>query len=90
MPKVELHVHLGGRPRRDAVWAMARRNGARSRRHAPRGWRDFYAFRDFDHFLRVYTAAAGTMRTAATWAFMAEHFAAARRRSWGGATPRRS
>lgn len=76
MPKVELHVHLEGALDADAVWAMARRNGVPLPADTAEGWRDFYAFRDFDHFLRVYTAAAGTMRTAADWAFMAETFVA--------------
>jgi adenosine deaminase len=76
MPKVELHVHLEGALDADAVWAMARRNGAPLPADTPEAWREFYAFRDFDHFLRVYTAAAGAMRTAADWAFMVEHFLA--------------
>jgi adenosine deaminase len=76
MPKVELHVHLEGAMDADAVWAMARRNGAPLPAATPEAWRAFYAFRDFDHFIEVYTAAAGAMRTAEDWAFMAERFAA--------------
>lgn len=76
MPRVELHVHLEGALDADAVWAMAARNGARLPAATPEAWRDFYAFRNFDHFLRVYVAAAGAMRTAEDWAFMAERFAA--------------
>ncbi len=76
MPKVELHVHLEGATDADTVWAMARRNGVSLPAATPGAWRDFYAFRDFDHFIEVYTAAAGAMRTAEDWAFMAERFAA--------------
>ena len=74
MPKAELHVHLEGALDADAVWAMARRNGVPLPAGTADAWREFYAFRDFDHFLRVYTAAAAAMRTAADWTFMAERF----------------
>ncbi len=76
MPKVELHVHLEGAMDADAVWAMAARNGTPLPAATLEAWRAFYAFRDFDHFLEVYTAAARAMRTPEDWAFMAERFCA--------------
>ena len=76
MPKVELHVHLEGAMDADAVWAMAGRNGTALPARTVEEWRAFYGFRDFDHFIAVYTAAARCMRTAEDWVFMAEHFCA--------------
>jgi adenosine deaminase len=76
MPKVELHVHLEGATDADTVWAMARRNSTPLPAATPDAWREFYAFRDFDHFIEVYTAAARAMCTPEDWAFMAERFAA--------------
>ncbi len=76
MPKVELHVHLEGAMDADAVWAMAARNGTPMPAATLEAWRAFYAFRDFDHFIEVYTAAARAMRTPEDWVFMAEHFCA--------------
>jgi adenosine deaminase len=76
MPKVELHVHLEGATDPDAAWAMAARNGVRLPARTLEEWRAFYAFRDFDHFIEVYTAAAGAIRTPEDWAFMAERFCA--------------
>ena len=76
MPKVEIHVHLEGAMDADAVWAMAARNGTPLPARTLEEWRSFYAFRDFDHFIAVYTAAARAMRTPEDWAFMAEHFCA--------------
>jgi adenosine deaminase len=56
---------------------MAARNGTRRcPRRRRRSGAGFYAFRDFDHFIRVYTAAARAMRTPEDWAFMVEHFCA--------------
>jgi adenosine deaminase len=76
MPKVELHVHLEGAMEPDAVWEMAERNGTPLPARTPEEWRGFYAFRDFAHFIEVYSAAARAMRRAEDWAFMAERFAA--------------
>lgn len=76
MPKVELHVHLEGAMDADAVWAMAARNGTPLPATSLDEWRSFYAFRDFDHFITVYTAAARAMRTPEDWAFMVERFCA--------------
>lgn len=76
MPKVELHVHLEGAMDADAVWTMAERNRVPLPADSLAAWRAFYAFRDFDHFLAVYTAAARAMCTADDWAFMAERFVA--------------
>ncbi|HEY0780355.1 MAG TPA: adenosine deaminase [Gemmatirosa sp.] len=76
MPKVELHVHLEGAMDADAVWAMAARNGTPLPAATLDAWRAFYAFRDFDHFIEVYTAAARAMSTPEDWAFMVEHFCA--------------
>jgi adenosine deaminase len=76
MPKVELHVHLEGATDADTVWAMAERNGTPLPAATLEAWRAFYAFRDFDHFIEVYTAAARAMRTPEDWAFMAERFVA--------------
>jgi adenosine deaminase len=77
MPKVELHVHLEGAMDADTVWAMAERNGVPLPAATPEAWRAFYAFRDFDHFIEVYTAAARTMCTPDDWTFMVERFCAA-------------
>ena len=76
MPKVELHVHLEGAMDADAVWAMAERNGTPMPAATLEEWRTFYTFRDFDHFIQVYTAAARAMRTPEDWVFMVEHFCA--------------
>lgn len=76
MPKAEVHVHLEGATDAETVWQMAARNGVALPASTLDGWRDFYRFRDFDHFLEVYAAACGAMRTAEDWSLMAESFLA--------------
>jgi adenosine deaminase len=76
MPKVELHVHLEGATDPDTVWDMAARNKVRLPARSREEWARFYEFRDFGHFVEVYTAAAGAMKTPEDWSFMVERFLA--------------
>jgi adenosine deaminase len=63
MPKVELHVHLEGSIRPETLLALARRNGQPLPASTVEELRNWYAFRDFDHFLDVYVAAARCIRS---------------------------
>jgi aminodeoxyfutalosine deaminase len=56
LPKVELHVHLVGSASVETVLALARRHPDRGVPTTTDGLRDFYVFRDFPHFIEVYTA----------------------------------
>jgi adenosine deaminase len=76
MPKAEVHVHLEGATDAETVWRMAARNGVALPAPNLDAWRDFYRFRDFDHFLEVYAAACRAMRTPEDWSLMAESFLA--------------
>lgn len=54
MPKAELHIHLEGSVRPATLLALAQRNGVALPAANEAELRDFYRFRDFDHFLAVY------------------------------------
>ena len=56
LPKVELHVHLVGSASVETVLALARRHPDRGVPASEEGLRQFYSFRDFPHFIEVYTA----------------------------------
>ena len=56
LPKVELHVHLVGSAPVETVLGLARRHPDRGVPTSEEGLREFYAFRDFPHFIDVYTA----------------------------------
>jgi len=56
LPKVELHVHLVGSASAETVLELARRHPDRGVPTSDEGLRDFYAFRDFPHFIAVYHA----------------------------------
>jgi adenosine deaminase len=75
MPKVEIHVHLEGATGPDTIWDMAKRNGVDLPARSREAWRDFYEFRDFAHFIEVYTSAASAMRTPEDFEQMVRDFA---------------
>jgi aminodeoxyfutalosine deaminase len=54
MPKVELHVHLEGAVLPETLLALARKHGVDLPAKNLDGIREFYTFKDFDHFVRVY------------------------------------
>ena len=64
MPKVELHVHLEGSIRPETVLKIAKRNGVELPAGTVEGLREWYAFRDFPHFVEVYVAVSKCIRTA--------------------------
>lgn len=74
MPKIELHVHLEGATDAETVWALAQRNHVDLPAHTLEEWKAFYDFSDFNHFIKVYSLAAGTMLQPEDWAVMAEQF----------------
>ena len=59
LPKVELHVHLVGSAPVETVLMLARRHPDRGVPTSEAGLREFYSFRDFPHFIDVYTAVSG-------------------------------
>ncbi|MBL8065143.1 MAG: adenosine deaminase [Chthonomonadaceae bacterium] len=56
MPKVELHVHIEGSIQPSTVLKLAQKNGAELPSDTEAGLRDWYAFKDFPHFVEVYVA----------------------------------
>jgi adenosine deaminase len=74
MPKIELHVHLEGAVEAATVWEMAQRNGLPLPAASLAEWRTFFEFRDFSHFLEVYTASVHCMQTPQNFAMMTERF----------------
>jgi aminodeoxyfutalosine deaminase len=61
LPKTELHVHLEGAIRPSTLLQLARNNGVELPAQDVQGLRDFYRFRDFDHFVEVYLTITGCL-----------------------------
>jgi aminodeoxyfutalosine deaminase len=64
LPKIELHVHLEGTIRPPTLLAIARRNGLPLPADTVEGLAQLYEFRDFGHFLEVWTLTTNCLRAA--------------------------
>ena len=62
-PKIELHVHLEGTVRPDTLLEIARRNDVALPVDTVEGLGSLYAFRDFAHFIDVWTMTTRALRT---------------------------
>jgi adenosine deaminase len=63
MPKVELHVHLEGSIRPETLLTLAERNRVSIPASSIEELREWYQFTDFAHFLEIYLAICGCIRT---------------------------
>ncbi len=75
MPKVELHVHLEGAIRPETLLKLARRNDMPLPADTVEGLRDWYTFRDFNHFVEIYIAASKCIKTPDDVEMIAREFA---------------
>jgi adenosine deaminase len=62
IPKVELHVHLEGSMRPDVLLDLARRNHVSLPAADLAGLREWFRFRDFDHFVEIYLTCSRCLR----------------------------
>ncbi len=74
MPKVELHVHLEGSVRPETLLKLAKRHGISLPADDIKGLRDWYTFRDFDHFIEIYMTISSCLRTAEDIELIAREF----------------
>jgi adenosine deaminase len=59
---VELHVHLEGAMRPSTLLALARRNRVDLPADDVAGLREWFRFRDFDHFVEIYVACSAALK----------------------------
>ncbi|MEM7034141.1 MAG: adenosine deaminase [Chloroflexota bacterium] len=64
VPKVELHVHLEGSVQPQTLLKLAKRHQISLPADDVEGLRQWYTFRDFDHFIEIYKMISGCLRTA--------------------------
>lgn len=63
IPKVELHVHLEGSMRPDVLLALAKRNRVDLPAGDIAGLREWFRFRDFNHFVDIYLTCSRCLRS---------------------------
>jgi aminodeoxyfutalosine deaminase len=74
MPKVELHVHVEGSIQPETLLKLAEKNSISLPATDVQGIRDWYAFRDFPHFIEVYVAVSKCIKTAHDLEFVIREF----------------
>lgn len=74
MPKTELHVHLEGSIRPGTVLQLANRNHIQLPAKDEAGLREFYKFRNFEHFIQVYFFVTGCLRVPDDYRLIAYEF----------------
>ena len=62
MPKAELHVHLEGSIRPATLLELARRHRIELPARDVAGLREWFRFRDFEHFVEIYLAVSSCLR----------------------------
>ena len=74
IPKTELHVHLEGSIQPSTLLKIATRNEINLPARDEVDLRDFYRFRDFDHFIQVYSMITGCLKTPQDYHLIAYEF----------------
>jgi len=74
MPKFELHVHVEGAADADTYYEIAQKNNHQLPVKSRQEWRQFFEFRDFPHFIDVYLAAVGCLKTTSDYGLLIDNF----------------
>jgi adenosine deaminase len=74
IPKVELHVHLEGSVQPRTLLKLAERHHIPLPAETVEGIREWYSFRDFDHFVEIYMTISSCLRTADDIELIAREF----------------
>jgi adenosine deaminase len=75
LPKVELHLHLEGAIPHDALWELVRKYGGDADLGGPAGLAERFRYRDFAHFIDVWTWKNRFLREYDDFSLVAEAFA---------------
>ncbi len=74
MPKFELHVHIEGAADADTYFDIAHKNNIDLPVESRQEWQRFFEFRDFPHFIEVYTAAVNCLKTTDDYGLLIDNF----------------
>jgi adenosine deaminase len=75
LPKIELHVHIEGSTQPETLLQLAQRNGISLPASDVAGLREWFKFRNFEHFVEIYVSASKCIRKPEDLELLAEEFA---------------
>src|SRR5947209_19082503 len=76
VPKAELHVHLEGSIRPETLLTLAQRNDVELPATNMEELRQWFAYRDFNHFVEIFFAVSRCLKTAEDYELIAYEFGA--------------
>ena len=76
MPKVELHVHLEGSIRPGTLLQLAKRHRVSLPADSVEGLREWFRFKDFEHFVEIYLTCSRSLRDPEDFQLVAREFLA--------------
>jgi adenosine deaminase len=74
MPKIELHIHLEGATHAETFYNLAKKNKVDFEVNSLEEWKSFFAFKDFGHFLEVYTKSITALKTPEDYTYIITEF----------------
>ncbi|MBN1649730.1 MAG: adenosine deaminase [Bacteroidales bacterium] len=74
MPKIELHVHLEGATQAQVFYNLAQKNKLDFGVKSLEEWQSFFAFKNFGHFLKVYTLAITALKKPEDYTYIITEF----------------
>lgn len=74
MPKFELHIHVEGAVTAETYYALAKKNQVKLPAKDLAGWKQFFEFKNFAHFIDVYTRAVSVLKNPTDYTFLLEKF----------------
>jgi len=80
LPKAELHVHLEGSMRPATLLKLAERRGVDLPARDEAGLREWFKFRDFDHFVQIYLTCSRCLRHPEDFQLLIDDFLAEQER----------
>lgn len=74
LPKVELHVHIEGATLPETYYELAQKNNIKLPAKSLNEWKSFFEFKDFPHFIQVYSNAAKALKKPEDYSYLIEQF----------------
>ncbi len=74
MPKIELHVHVEGAVSAETYYKLAKQNNVELPVGDLLAWKEYFKFKDFNHFINVFIAASKAIVKPADYTVLIEEF----------------
>lgn len=74
LPKVELHVHIEGATLPETYYELAQKNNIKLPAKSLNEWKSFFEFKDFPHFIQVYSNAVKALKKPEDYSYLIEQF----------------